>query len=427
MDRGEYSYISGDKKIYALRLPGFVPIYAPLYALFGRNTACVIMVFINFISDMLIVYLIYLICKMIFNSFNLIIFASYISALSPFISFNVHYVTTEVFSTFTVISGIYFLLRFYSDKNIYNAFFAGLFLCWSFFLRPANIIFIFTSTLFIAYVIRNKDFFKQIFYISIFLSSFLVFESLWVIRNYFQTNKIICINTHKEDFHQELITLYDLVISLGGDIQPWNKNSLVNWFLPPSGATTDENFQQSNPFEKYLFTSKYNLDSLIEYRKIFRSYYTVQSPAEKDSVLQLLKQKTKTYLNAFKEEVPWYIKFYLKTRLTLKFLFVKQVYQSPFIKLNLFNKLNKLYALIMDYLNIISFILFSLFVLKNIFNSSYNICLKYLILTSWLFILFHSFGVGYIEHRYLCNIYPVFFIASGWASSLIYNFFKRGL
>lgn len=420
LDNGEYSYVVEGKKVLAFRMPGFLPIYGPLYAISNREITSLLIVLLNFIADYLTVIIITAISLIAFKNrvFALITLALY--NLSIFISVNNHYVITETISTFFFSLSILLTLLYVQNEKGKYLFWAGFFLTWSSFLRPANFsILILIPVVILFYffkrgksivISKNVLLKKLILPVFLFLSSFIVTEAIWVKRNFNQFHRFVPLQTYKDDYPKELLSLFDFIITIGDDIQGWVPDSWVSWFLPPTDPNYNKEFSESAPFDRQIYTSKYNLDTLKQYRHLYGQIILEKDSLKKQLLITEFCNKTKVYINSYKEEAPLYYKIYTKFKLTYKYLFIKQLYQSPFIRTNLFNKLNKAFFLGIYYIIIISFIISSFLIALQLKSNQFienNIFVIIILVITWSHLLLHSVLLGYIENRYLANIFPL--------------------
>src|SRR5688572_25657990 len=68
VDHGAYYEVDRDgKKLYAHKMPGMVPIYAPLYMLLGTKGALTVLVVLEFLADVISVCLLAYIVQFIFS------------------------------------------------------------------------------------------------------------------------------------------------------------------------------------------------------------------------------------------------------------------------------------------------------------------------------------------------------------------------
>lgn len=426
IDKGEYIYTSGPKTLYAFRMPGLLPVYGPLYFIFGSAWAADLMVFLNVVFDALTVVLVGLISMKLFKDERYFYWAFGFYLSSGFVTVFNNYVGTESLSTFAITACLYLYLHYRNNNRFVTLFLSGLFLTWAVFLRPANVVFIgvFLFSFIGVFFIRQSFAERVSFFLKtslVFFIPFILCEGAWIIRNYVTTKKIIPLVSLKDDYAPQEIALFSLVITWGDDIQKWNPDSWVKWFLPPDDKSYDKLYSQANPFDERIFNKDYNLDSL----KSLRAIYWQSSDASAGKELQekstrLFVEKAGLYEASFKATAPISYRISSKLKQTKKYLLVRQVYGSPFSKTNLFCKLNKAYLLLIYYLIILGGILG---MIMTVMNTHYRKTVAVVLSMALMHTLFHVY-LGYIENRYLSNVFPIYTVFATYVFVRLYSKIK---
>ena len=411
------AYYGKDKGIlWAHRMPGFIPIYAPLHFLMDYQNACVVIAFLQFFTDALACYIIALIALNLFNNMLVFYLTYFLYLISSFVSVYTHYGSSEPFCTFFIILSVYYFVIFQKSTQKKHFFLTGFFICWAYFLRPAIGVLIVLYPL--IYIINNGFFklksFKYVFRdILIYSSTFILFESVWIYRNFKVMNRFIPMDITAENFaNPQYRVQIQLCIAYGAEYLTDSKDNLLGWFHP--STRNDTELYNSNPFPPHCFTPDYNLDSL----RLLRQYYW--SSIDKDLSLDMKKKyatETVDKLNLYKKSYIKYhpFRYYVVNRFILlrKFLFVTQTYALPFEKHTLFQKLVRgVYWGINTFVIALGIVGITLsFYKKNKLAWSLS-----LLLLAHIFV--HAVILGYIEHRYLVTVFPLLTIYSSYTVSL---------
>jgi hypothetical protein len=161
-------------------------------------------------------------------------------------------------------------------------FFSGLFLTWAFFLRPvfASILFLY-GLIFLIYSIKNKKhFIKPLFIYSL---TFLIVDGAWIARNFSVYHKFIPLARYVHypyvgDSYME--HTLEFVQSWGGATDLPDPHSAISWFggiLFP--GEPDVKKYQYDSIPDYIYTSKFNKDSLYLLRSKVKAFMAMQKPA----------------------------------------------------------------------------------------------------------------------------------------------------
>jgi hypothetical protein len=250
------------------RMPGYVFPYYFLRVLFDVTTSLNILVILQLVAGAISVYLLAMLALNILNRKEafLLVFSMY--AINTFVSLFDSALMSESFCTSSLIFSVYFLLRD-GNKNV-NLFYAGLFLTWCIFLKPAMALLLIIYGL---YVLIDKYEGKislnwtAAFYFSIV---FLVFESAWIIRNFNVHNKFIPLTTSKYYPGTEesyLGPLFEFMNSYGGSVVWWDPNADITFFKPIT-FKLDRKVETKLP--ENIYTADFNYDSLLEVRNLIR-------------------------------------------------------------------------------------------------------------------------------------------------------------
>ncbi len=258
-----------------------------------------------------------------------------------------------------------------------------------------------------------------IIHVMIFLLPIILFETFWILRNYHQQKKFIPLvnslyagydsqeaKNEKFYFSPLMKSLAEFIQSWGGDLIWWNKKAEITAFVSTVPKSYAEQHEMLNTFPSYIYTSRYNKDSLIGIQKFFRGELELKDEA----IISSLNR----YKKSFKEEKPCHYYITAPLRLSYNFLFHSGTYNffnKSFNELNIFEKVIKIFYTIF-YLVILVFGLIGLFILLN--NNHKSMKNLLLIITSIYIILLASFIIRRIEYRHFVFAYPYFVVFSAY-------------
>jgi hypothetical protein len=409
------SFVNGTGYDSFCRMPGMLPIYYVLRLIFSAMWAKTWMIVLQFVTSTVSVYVLALIAKTVFKKDRVFYITFFLYAFSSFVSIWDHKGYADSFSTSFLIYSFYFLLISKSRRQNSNLLISSLFITWAVFIRPIVGIAIPLFVLFYLFDLKNlKQTFKTCFLFSLPIVFFLF---LWAQRNYAQTGKIILLQGPLSEcfpgLTPELLSIRDLVVSWGGDTQPWAKGSDGEWFFQKKTAAAE-------PESKGIYTAAYNLDSLIKLREIFLlTFKDSLPPAQKLDYKNYVNNKTKIYVESYRQEHAFKYYFLNKFVLVKRFVFPSRLDGLPFPKLSEMSLLQKMIK--GGYL--ILLLLVSVFGLLGSFIAFYR--KSFLPVIPLAFILILSVGMGYVEQRYFVPVYSFFVILSAvtvdWATTFSRN------
>ncbi len=424
INQGTYMSKEKGEIFYAYKMPGYLPLYAPLYFFFGRDSALTGIILANIFLDAIATVLLGIISFWIFSSSLAFYLTFFFYGLSFFVSIYNHYALVESISASAFVISLFFFIKAikYSKKRDFLR--SGIFFCWTIFLRtPSGIILpaaVFTFFIYSFYYSENfsiKLFFRNIF---IWLLPFIICESVWVTRNFIMMNRFVPLATTMEDFNSpHYRSLLNLIKCWGGDVLPWIPRSEGNWFLSESNRAFNTEFSNSNPFNKKIFTPDYNYDSIVQLRKYYWLMQDISlSQMERKSYSDLFLKKSEEYKLSFKKNHLLQYYFFSPMKIIIPLVFIRYVHGSPFVQKNIFHNINKGIILLLYYLILFlgtAGIILS-FVKKNVF-------IMLLFIPPFAYIIAHAYlGAG--ENRYLTTIFPFLVLFASYALLFFYDKFK---
>lgn len=409
VDHGTCYELYGGKVLFAHKMPGMVPVFAPLYYFFGYNGALAALVVIQFLLDAVCCVLLGLISLRLFKRVSVFRFVFYGYALSSIVSVSTHYAVSELFCTSFSIVGVYFLTTTNDNRKI-NYFLAGLFFTWAVFFRPtALLLFLISGTYFLILLLKKESRKGAIVSLLYLALPFIVFESLWIARNEILLKRFVPAEISYENYGTPaLLSLYKLVQATGGDHQAWNTDSELKWFLPLEPGTREEQiFADSNPFPAYLIEAGIDLSRLKEIRSEYLA--TTDSSRSKEEIDQMsaqLDRHVKAVISDFRHKAPfaYYVKAPLRS-LSI-FLFIKRPYGFNFPQNGIIEKLVRLWHFIWYYVVLVAFILSLFFRPRALPGVGARVVGIYPL----VHILLIGFILHFTENRYLVPAYPFMII-----------------
>jgi hypothetical protein len=380
------------------RMPGLLPIYGPVYFLFGSIGGKTAVIILQLLADSISVYCLAAAAKQIFKNGQIFYYSFFLYAFSAFVSNWDHYGLSDSFSVSFLIFAVYFAGKFgESGKNV-HLILAGIFIAWSVFFRPIHGILI--PVIILVYLFRRQDFSLSVKKSLIFCSPLLLFLAIWTYTNFRKYNKIIILQGPLSECFKYLspqdLAIRDLIIAWGGDIQAWSPGSEAEWFFKDAPDPPD-----SRAIHDTYFTKAYNYDSLLVLRN---EYHLSKSDTLANHAQALLQtrvlERAHRYYESYKQEK--FFRFILLNRLKMlkNFLLPKRLEDFPapaLSNMNLFEKLFKaFYYLLLLYITTIGFIsaVYELFK-RNLFA-----------LIPLTMILLIGAALGFVEQRYLSPAYP---------------------
>lgn len=392
------------------RMPGLLPFYAPLRFFLSEGASKAGIIIFQFLFSVLSVFFLAQVARHILKSQRAFYFVFFVYAFSSFVSIWDHYGMSESFGTSFLIFSIYFLIKFRNTRYSQYLLLSGLFIIWSVFFRAVHAIFIPVIVLFFVLDFRQLVLsFKNciVFCLPVFL-----FLGLWTYKNYSQYNKAVVLTGSVFDctgfLSQEHIAIRELIIAWGGDYQPWSKGSEAEWFFQ------DISSKNSEPSPNNIYTSKYNLDSLLQLRDLYeRCHKDTITREEKSLLVETILTKSKLYVTSYKVEHPYHYYFLNKLRILRLLLIPNRLDDLPLpamAKMNLPQKMIKGgYFLLFILVNIIGLIGLGISLLKKDKWTLFPLSLLTVI----------GIVFGYVEQRYLVPVYPFFVIYSVYAFLLV--------
>ncbi len=403
---------------FAGRMPGFLPVYVPLFYFFGKEAASAALIIFQFLLNAFSVYLLSQAAERLFKTKLSFYITFFLSAAGCFDSVFVHYGLSESLSASFLVFSFYMLMRISPVAGYRDWMWAGFFLAWAVFLRPVLAIFLILFPLigWIRIRLSPPGFLKACVF---FLLPFMIADVCWIIRNYSSFGRFVILqNTaigpggaYTGDFPEQKVSLKRWVIAVGGDCQEWEPAGEMGWFYLPPGKQ-----DAVMPFTAKDFTPRYNTDSLLRLRDDFRSSLDENIPGDKrmelaKSVIAACERYRLSYISCH----PVYYYFLNRLRICSRILFIRRLDHLPFPASGQMNMVQK--AVKGGYFLFYYFVIASALagMAAAVWKKNRNALLVALVVMSYVFLF--GFVLGFVESRYLVPVYPFLILLSSFAAA----------
>lgn len=435
-----------------LRMPGYGAIYYLLRLLFSYNFTYNTIIIIQLITSSLSVYCIALLSQMVIKSRSAFYLTFYFFLVSSYSNYYDICLMTEPFCSAFLIFGTWYFALYFEKHKVKHLFFSGLFLTWALFLRPvyASILFIY-GFIFLIYAIKNKmHFVKPLF---IYGLTFIIVDGAWIIRNYNVHHQFVPLTRYVHypyvgDSYME--HTLEFVQSWGGAADLPDPHSAITWFggiLFPG----EKEVKEYDSIPDYIYTSKFNKDSLYQLRSKVRAFIALQKPAvdsfykSTDSnwfkafailyhplkpvspaaaaLQNSIDEQFDRYKNSIKEEKPFL--YNVKSRISLlkKFLFENN---AQYFKRGQIPGLGK-FMVVFYYYSYLFLLFFGIIGIVSICWKALigNIQLLLLCIIPGYDIIIHPLVVKLADNRYLLPVWPFIIVCATYTVLTIYNKFVK--
>jgi hypothetical protein len=404
----EYGVYGTENEPSIYRMPGFALFYLPFRLFLSKQMAINALVIFQFIFSIIAKYFFSKIIYAKTNSRALFLLCFTLLCFAPPLIFFNNILYTESLASSCLMFLFYILYLYHCKNENRYLFLSGLFLTLSIFLRPFLGVFI--PLLILLILIKNKkkidlNFLKLSF---IFLSTFLVFESFWIGRNYIVFNRFIPLETSIQGTYCEssYCEWRKLVVHTGESNVFWDNNTVGTWFAPYEFLLKNSFKRPSDEIlPEFLFTKYLTIDTLRkardlsngEFDKNIYSQETAELEAQRifrmfDDSLRINHQITYHF---YSRTTPFWDTFYQKTIPTKSLRYPLNVLTVGF---------NTFLSIFLLFLGLFS-LFFVLVVEKDFFFRILSLCCFVLILVLDIILLDH-------ENRFIVLVFPVLVLAA---------------
>jgi len=292
------------------RMPGYGVVYMPLILVFSITTAQRLCLIIQLILSSVSVYILALTALRLFGKNIFFYGVFFVFAISSTVCLYDAYIETESFTTSALIFSVFFLVKFNDTKKNIFLVLSGAFLTWVTFLRPIfGVLFVFFS--FIITIRQRSKSGNVLISLCLFLIPFALVDGAWSLRNYRQYKAIRPLTTVFPPTNN-----VDCTMSLYSFMQAWGASNAffdttaVGWFYPYFILKHDKmssEFIKPCPYPEYIYTSKFNKDSLMAVKKmvIYQDVDTALSLEEKNEYNRKIIACLDRYTMSIKTEKPF--------------------------------------------------------------------------------------------------------------------------
>ncbi len=302
------------------RMPGYGFIFL-LFRLFLPYTcACNILITFQFLLAGISVYYLALTAKHIFKDNRPFYICYYLFLISIYSNYFDGWLLTESLCCSALILSVWFFVKYYQTFKSKNLLFSGLLITWAIFLRPVFLPVILVYVFILIFhkqsqtpredkvrIASQSPFNSWRQTILFFLLPFLLIDGAWITFNYTRQQKIIPLTNlyvSKADTTYER-PLREFIRSWGGSADFADNTNYMLWFgFHLGGMPNPKTYSVQLP--DYIYTSKFNKDSLLELKGMITSLNdSILSSARGAQYESELKEKLRIYRLSLINEKPF--------------------------------------------------------------------------------------------------------------------------
>lgn len=402
-------FVQGNGYTSFCRMPGFLPVYAPLSYIFGQSGAFVGVVVFQFFTSVLSVLLLASIAARWIRAEWTFGAVALLYSLSSFVSIWDHYLMSDSFSTSFMIFSLYLLIRFVDSGSWRALVWSGFFLAWTIFFRQVSLVLVPVYAMLIWWYWPHS-WFKRGFALVVFSLPLVLSIGAWTYYNFKKSERFIpliasvgeCYSTYTP----QLLAIDKMIIDWGEDYLRWSQGSLAHWYLWEPWENRPIHIPER------LLTSQCNLDSLYTLRANYVIFLQDSNLVARERAGAKVLASVERFSTAYKQEKKF--DFYITNRFRQlrMFLFPSRLDNMPgpaFGAMNVLQKGVKLgyYALFL-LINLCGVLATVLALYKQRQHALFWLALP------WSFIVPLAVLLGYTEQRYFVPVYPFMLILAIW-------------
>lgn len=409
------------------RMPGYGVFYLPLFWFFSKAVALNILIVLQLILSIISTYLIAKIALKVFTSTPIFYLTFFLYVINTHVDLYLDILLTESLTTSFLIIAYYLFIIFIEKNNYINLFISGLLLTEIIFLRPifSPLLFLFLLVL-VVHLFRNK-FNNKLIISLLFLSSFIIIDTTWATRNYIVHKKFAPLTTslyYPEIENSIILPVANFINSFGGNSVWWETRAEIRWFGFGDNVEFGKGVDRNTKLPSEIYTSQFNLDSLILIRaKVISVLKDTSLTIEQNKVLtEQIRLSFNNFTQSIKSEKPFL--YFIKAPLIItKTFFLHSGTQNLFFKsaseLNKFEYLIKIFYSLLYIITIVFGFLGTFLLIKKSFKLN-NITIITGII-AYLAVI-HPIFLRAAEPRYFVPAWPFVIICFSYAIIWIYNF-----
>ena len=217
------------------RMPGLALMYVPLRLFMPMAEALNAMIILQYLFAAMAIYFLAKSVYLVSGSKPLFYMVFYTLLLSSYANLYDYFALPESFCVSATIFFFYFLNKYSLSRKRSDIFLAGFFFCWLVFLRPPYLLLPFIVGYVLWIMKRQKSWSLRRMFIPvlIFLSMFIVLDSIWVFRNFNKYDRVVPLQKtvfYESPEHDYLEPLSKFVIAFGGNMCYWDPDAEIRWF-----------------------------------------------------------------------------------------------------------------------------------------------------------------------------------------------------
>src|SRR6218665_787171 len=246
------------------RMPGLAFPYLFLRFLMNETMALNALVIIQVFFSAISVILLAKITLILTGKKSLYYWVLALYGLSTFVTKYDNVLLTESLFTSTLILVVYLLIQEGKKRFLI----IGLLLAWMVFLKPISILLI--PIIISVFIYKEyKTIRKFDVRIALIAAPILLLLSVWVLRNYKEHNRFFLLTksvNYPSVESSYLSHAYEFVASFGGSCVYWKPKAEITFFYKASNS----NVEECHYFPNYIYTSKFNRDSLLDLKQLIQ-------------------------------------------------------------------------------------------------------------------------------------------------------------
>jgi hypothetical protein len=410
-------WVNGEGYNTMCRMPGLLPIYAPMYALLGPVDGRSAFAVFQLLVDILHVLVLARIVARFTQSVRGFWFAIAVFSLSTFISVRSNMMMSDTLSTAWMVFSLFFLLRAIDRQSTRFLVLSGIFLAWSVFLRPIGLVFYLPVGLLIWGSLQFRIV-AAVRPVVIFALPLLLSVGTWTAWNYSRSGRFVPLQAPFNEcfgyITREHLAFRRLIIHMGEDYMSWSRTSAAAWFFRDTGKEPE-----FNPFDENDFTSVMTYDSLLQLRRDFFATNHMKDSLQRELAKDDVVNRVERYDASLRNERPMHYYFWNRLELLRGYVFPSRLDDLPFpamSKMQWYHKVIKGGS----YVALIAVNVLGLLAWLWAFRRR-NLPLILFGLIPVMIILILGPVLGFVEQRYLVPAYPVLVVLMIWAALDIFN------
>jgi len=431
---GVYELYEGSNEVFAGRLPGYSMPYLILRCIFPQPISLGILISLQVLLSVISVYLLALLSIKWFKTEKYFIPIILIFSISTYTSIYDLFTLAESFSVSAMIFGFYFLAIGLTCSRKSYLLYAGFFIAWAIFLRPfLGLLIIFIPIIIFIHFLKHHpqfSFFNNFKRVLLFVIPFIVFETLWIGRNYIEFNRFIPLETSLSESYGDFglygkaaLGIRKLINSYGGDSAEFREGSDAWWFHHAEDSELDSFY-----FPKWIFEIEdVEKKTLIEIRNLYHisiknqeSELGYQANLEAESLAIQIAENIKS-------GVPFRYYFLNNLIRTKRFIFTNGTYLLPlpsFSEMTILQKLIKLFYYVMYFIVLVAGLIG--IILRFAIIDDWRDLSFMLSLSLFLSLIIAVVFVGdIIENRYFISMYPFLLLFGVYAIDRLLKLLTR--